>query len=42
MMIKECNQIDLIETYAYGTNKDVICKKEEINCNNVIKQCIND
>ena len=30
--------IDSIETYAYGTNKDLICKKEEIKCNNIIKQ----
>ena len=25
--------IDLIETYAYGMNKDLVFKKEEINCN---------
>ena len=31
--------IDLIETYAYGTNKDLISEKEEIKCNNIIKQC---
>ena len=30
--------IDLIETYAKGMNKDLLCKKEEIKCNNVIKQ----
>ena len=30
--------IDLIETYAYGMNKDLVCKKEEIKCNNIIKQ----
>ena len=26
--------IDLIETYAYGTGKDVLSQKEEIKCNN--------
>ena len=30
--------IDLIETYAYGRIKDLVCKKEEIKCNNIIKQ----
>ena len=30
--------IDSIETYAYGMNKVLIPKKEEIKCNNVIKQ----
>ena len=29
---------DLIETYAHGTSKDLICKKEEIKYNNIIKQ----
>ena len=29
--------IDLIETYAYGTSKDLVSKKEEIKCNNIIK-----
>ena len=24
--------IDSVETYEYGVNKDVICKKEEIRC----------
>ena len=23
--------IDLVETYAYGINKDLVCKKEELN-----------
>ena len=29
-----------IETYIYiyGMNKDLVCKKEEIKCNNVIEQ----
>ena len=29
--------IDLIETYACGTNKDVVSEKEKIKCNNKIK-----
>ena len=29
---------DSIEAYAYGMNKDLVCKKEEIECNNIIKQ----
>ena len=28
---------DSIETYAYGTSKDQVCKKEEIKCSNIIK-----
>ena len=27
---KECNQIHSIETYAYGTSKDLVSEKEEI------------
>ena len=34
--------IDLIETYAYGTNKDLVSKKEEIKCSNIIKKHKND
>ena len=30
--------IDSIETYAYGTNKDLVCREEEIKCSNIIKQ----
>ena len=30
--------IDSIETYACGTSKDLVCKKEENKCNNMIKQ----
>ena len=38
MMIKECNQlIDSIETYAYGTSKDLVSDKEETKCNKIIK-----
>ena len=35
---KITKSIDLIETQAYGTSKDLVCKKEEIECNNIIKQ----
>ena len=34
---KRIQPIDSIETYAYGTNKDLVCKKEEIKRNNIIK-----
>ena len=30
--------IDSIETYEYGMNKDLVCEKEKIKCNNIIKQ----
>ena len=30
--------IDSIETYAYGAGKDPVSEKEEIKCNNAIKQ----
>ena len=29
--------IDLIETCAYETSKDLVSKKEEIKCNNITK-----
>ena len=29
--------IDPIETYAYGTSKNIVSDKEEIKCNNIIK-----
>ena len=38
MMIKDLQSIDSIETYAHGTSKDLVCKKEEIKCKNKIKQ----
>ena len=28
------------ETYAYGTRKDLLCKKEELKCSNIIKQYV--
>ena len=30
--------LDSIETYTYGTSKDLVSKKEEIKCNNIIKR----
>ena len=30
--------IGLMEAYAYETSKDLVCKTEEIKCNNIIKQ----
>ena len=30
--------IDFVETCAYGMNKSLECKKEEIKCNNILKQ----
>ena len=28
--------IDMIETYAYRTSKDIVSKNEKIKCNNII------
>ena len=36
---KRIQSIDSVETYAYGTRKDLICKKEKTKCNSIIKQC---
>ena len=33
---KRIQSIDLIETYAYRTSKDLISEKKEIKCNNII------
>ena len=30
--------IDLIETYEYGTSKDLVTDKVEAKCNNIIKR----
>ena len=30
--------IDSVETYAFGMNKDLVCKKEEIKWNNIKKK----
>ena len=35
---KRMYSIDSIETYAYGTRKDLVSEKEDIKCNNIIKQ----
>ena len=35
---KRMQSIDFIETYAYKTSKDLVGDKEEIKCNNIIKQ----
>ena len=35
---KRIQSIDSIETYAYGTSKDLICKKEKTKVNKIIKQ----
>ena len=34
--------IDSIEIYAYGKTRDVVREKEEIKCNDIIKQCKNN
>ena len=35
---KRIQSIDLTETYAYRTSKDLVCKEKEIKYNNIIKQ----
>ena len=30
--------IDSIETYVYEINRNLVCKREEIKCYNIIKQ----
>ena len=35
---KRMQLIDSIETYAYGTSKDLENEKEEIKCKNLIKR----
>ena len=37
-MIKDVQSINLIVTYWHRTSKNVVCKKEEANYNNIIKQ----
>ena len=34
---KRIQLIDSIEAYAYGTSKDLVCNKDEIKCNSIIK-----
>ena len=35
---KRMESIDSIETYGYGTSKDLVSDKEEIKSNNIIKR----
>ena len=35
---KRIQSTNSIKTYAYKMSKGVVCKKEEIKCNNIIKQ----
>ena len=37
---KRMQSIDLIEAYGYGTSKDLVIDKEEVKCNNTIKEHI--
>ena len=39
---KRMHSIDSIETYAYGTSKDLVSEKEVIKCNNIIKRYKNN
>ena len=39
---KRIRSVDSIETYAYGTTKDLECKKDDIKCKNTTKQHKND
>ena len=34
---KRIQLIDLLQTYAYRTNEELLCKKEELTCINIIK-----
>ena len=36
---KRIQSIDSVKAHAYGTRKDLICKKEKTKFNNIIKQC---
>ena len=35
---KRIQSSDLVETYAYGTRRNLLCKKEDIKCDNITKQ----
>ena len=39
---KRMQSTNSIETYVHGTSKDVVIEKEEIKCNNIIKQYKSD
>ena len=36
---KRIQSIDSIKTDSYGMSKDLVCKTEKTECNNIIKQC---
>ena len=36
--VKRMQSIDSIETYAHRTSRDLVCRKEKIKYNNIIKQ----
>ena len=40
---KRVKPINLIETYAYGLIKDLVCKKGDIKCDNIttVQKCLN-
>ena len=38
---KRMQSIDSTEKYAFGTSKDLLCKKEKNKCHNITKQCNN-
>ena len=35
---KRIQSIDSVETYAFGTSKDIVCQKEELKCNIIIRK----
>ena len=35
---KRIQSSDLVETYAYGTRRNLLCKKEDMKCDNITKQ----
>ena len=35
---EKLQSIDSAEKYTYGMNKDLVCKEQEIKCNNIMKQ----
>ena len=39
---KGIQSMNSIETYSYVKFKDLVCKQEEVKCNNIIKQHKND
>ena len=39
---KIMQSIDSIGAYAYGISKDLVSEREQIKCNNIIKQYKND